>query len=202
MNSYLYHHGILGQKWGVRRFQNKDGSYTSAGKKRYSSGFDAKKYKEERKKYLITEENKNKLGASLRARNDAWIIKRDLRRVDRAANRQDKIELKMKESKVAGNAAKSAKLAEKWMNEQRKINVVDIVFKNFDYVSDKAYNRDLFVGGTTSLFGLPGAIIGSLAYDALDKAITGENMYTISAKYDVEAREQAAKDYEEKFKNK
>lgn len=31
----LYHHGIKGQKWGVRRFQNKDGSLTSAGKKRY-----------------------------------------------------------------------------------------------------------------------------------------------------------------------
>lgn len=30
----LRHHGILGQKWGVRRFQNKDGTLTSAGKKR------------------------------------------------------------------------------------------------------------------------------------------------------------------------
>lgn len=30
----LYHHGIKGQKWGVRRYQNKDGTYTSAGKKR------------------------------------------------------------------------------------------------------------------------------------------------------------------------
>ena len=30
----LYHHGILGQRWGVRRFQNKDGSLTSAGKSR------------------------------------------------------------------------------------------------------------------------------------------------------------------------
>lgn len=34
--SHLEHHGILGQKWGVRRFQNPDGSLTSAGKKRYS----------------------------------------------------------------------------------------------------------------------------------------------------------------------
>lgn len=34
----LKHHGILGQKWGVRRFQNADGSYTEAGKKRYSYG--------------------------------------------------------------------------------------------------------------------------------------------------------------------
>lgn len=30
----LYHHGILGQKWGVRRYQNEDGTLTAAGKKR------------------------------------------------------------------------------------------------------------------------------------------------------------------------
>lgn len=32
----LYHHGIKGQKWGVRRYQNKDGTRTPAGKKRYA----------------------------------------------------------------------------------------------------------------------------------------------------------------------
>lgn len=36
MNDELMHHGIKGQKWGVRRFQKKDGSLTPAGKKRYS----------------------------------------------------------------------------------------------------------------------------------------------------------------------
>lgn len=30
----LYHHGVKGQKWGVRRFQNADGSLTAAGKRR------------------------------------------------------------------------------------------------------------------------------------------------------------------------
>lgn len=38
----LYHHGIKGQKWGVRRYQNEDGTYTMLGKIRYGAGNAAK----------------------------------------------------------------------------------------------------------------------------------------------------------------
>ena len=33
-NNYLYHHGIKGQKWGVRRYQNPDGTLTEEGKRK------------------------------------------------------------------------------------------------------------------------------------------------------------------------
>ena len=46
-SDYLEHHGILGQKWGIRRFQNADGTYTSAGKERRRSD----KYSSDEKRY-------------------------------------------------------------------------------------------------------------------------------------------------------
>lgn len=39
----LMHHGIKGQKWGVRRYQNPDGSYTAAGKERRNGNSNLKR---------------------------------------------------------------------------------------------------------------------------------------------------------------
>lgn len=52
MSDYLVHHGIPGMRWGVRRYQARDGSLTSAGKRRYSS--DSNKPRMSKKKMLGT----------------------------------------------------------------------------------------------------------------------------------------------------
>lgn len=52
----LYHHGIKGQRWGIRRFQKKDGTLTNAGKKRYSDT------KEKSKHRTVLEEKYKKRG--------------------------------------------------------------------------------------------------------------------------------------------
>ena len=46
----LRHHGIKGQRWGIRRFQNRDGSLTSAGKKRRADDSDTDENKQQPQK--------------------------------------------------------------------------------------------------------------------------------------------------------
>ena len=57
----LYHHGIIGQKWGVRRFQNKDGTLTTAGKQRYKKS-DGTFTREGKKAVKTFEKNYKKTG--------------------------------------------------------------------------------------------------------------------------------------------
>lgn len=48
---YLVHHGIKGQKWGVRRYRNEDGSLTQAGRNRYNENYTEKQRLQDLKMY-------------------------------------------------------------------------------------------------------------------------------------------------------
>ena len=66
---YLTHHGILGQKWGIRRYQNPDGTYTEAGRRRRAKEYllsSSKKQKDWRnvndiRERVLTDDQKKKL---------------------------------------------------------------------------------------------------------------------------------------------
>ena len=69
----LEHHGIRGQKWGVRRFQNKDGSLKPAGEKRYGDARSLKVagHKALAKVYEINEKTYAKSNKTLSSMNKA-----------------------------------------------------------------------------------------------------------------------------------
>lgn len=74
----LYHSGVKGMKWGVRRYQNKDGSLTPAGKKRYSD----KEIRQDRDS--ISEELASKGSRSLTG--DAKKAYQDNRKIEKRIN--------------------------------------------------------------------------------------------------------------------
>jgi hypothetical protein len=110
----LYHHGILGQKWGRRRYQNPDGSYTQAGRARYGifSGRkrkmskDAKLRAKERARVKNEEARREAYTAEAersRAQADAERAKTELRE----AKKQNSLAYKLG-SKAAENATYKA----------------------------------------------------------------------------------------------
>lgn len=62
--NYLAHHGILGQKWGIRRYQNRDGSLTAEGRKR--AGLKPESKREKRKKEAAKQKAEKKAAKDLK----------------------------------------------------------------------------------------------------------------------------------------
>ena len=158
VNGELYHHGIKGQKWGVRRWQNADGTFNEAGKKRYfgdgeKSGVSSAKGNANRalaKVYSINEKyyskHGNKLMASMNKSAKEQVLKKAAEAdkahtekvVAKKTAKYDKTINKMtkeKENTLAAREKNKAKLESKWEKKEAagKMSKADVEAKRKDF---------------------------------------------------------------------
>lgn len=140
--SYLMHYGVKGQKWGVRRFENKDGTLTEEGKKRYAAlrtrkdveGI-FKSFSKEDKKLLNAGENDTEYMS--KDAHGYWVVKRFIAHEGKTAVAfMDILKGKDGEAEIAigtdakyrgkGYAAEVAQRGAKWLDEHpdafKKVN--------------------------------------------------------------------------------
>lgn len=97
-SNYLEHHGILGMKWGIRRYQNKDGTLTEAGKQRYQKlrdDIDAER------KYS------DSVGKTVKSKTRVAKAERKLLKYEQALERDKKVQMDKRAAKE--KASKSIK---------------------------------------------------------------------------------------------
>ena len=143
----LYHYGIKGQKWGVRRYQNKDGSLTAAGKKRRSSSDEVRNMSTDELRQKVRRLNNEQRYIDLTKSSSSSISKTadGIERVSRIGGDANKIYKSMNGennpySKVANQGidamSRTARLTKKIDSNVRSKNDTAKALKKLEAMSD------------------------------------------------------------------
>lgn len=158
----LYHHGILGMKWGVRRYQNPDGSLTPAGMKRYyKDGQLTEKGRQFNRKQTIAY-NKYNDSAALALKNDEKVKETYDRYMKTSGAMLDSYNAEERKY-AAGKAYKGLSAAEAARKAQQKVanskEAKDFVAAKKAFQESVAAVANNLQGAEKKIYGLPQARI-------------------------------------------
>ena len=126
----LYHHGILGMKWGIRRYQNSDGSLTAAGRKRYTNPDGS--LNEKGKKYYAKE--------SERLRNE----RKTLNAQKRTAAQLAKLDAKRKANEELKDQIETGKSSSTVVNRPKQKQTLDMDDNELQQKVNRLRNEDAY----------------------------------------------------------
>jgi hypothetical protein len=182
-NGELYHWGIKGQKWGIRRYQNKDGSLTPAGKKRYGDDSDSPKQKTTHREKLEAKYRQNGMSEA---------------QAKAAASKQIHIEKAVAVTAGMTLAAATAYAANKYNKEYAdKVIKSGMTLQRVTGTPDESVDRAFYAaykkGDLTKYKGLYGAHLG----------VGQAHKVTLNLNSDVKvaSRDKAAKAFMDLYKN-
>lgn len=148
METYLEHHGILGQKWGVRRYQNADGTLTDKGRKKYQKSYD---------RYI----QKANININKRYDKNLSKIEKDEDKLRRLPIRSEKdIDMRIAISKGYEGRKKANEILRSM--EHKKIN--DLSLDDYGDARLWISSRSKSTAIGQFLFGIPGNVVASTAY--------------------------------------
>lgn len=133
-DSFLMHHGIQGQKWGVRRYQNEDGSLTDAGRKRYNQD-NFKEYKREVKRGRTG--NTNALNRFYESEANRNLKTRAAKQLEKQTQIEDDISKYEREREIAELKPGGSTNTKEYKSANAKLQKA---YKKFDKIYDDSAN--------------------------------------------------------------
>ena len=181
MNNYvykdgeLYHYGVLGMKWGVKRYQNEDGSLTTRGKRRFDSVANSKRAQRRNTKAAISVLKSYKADKDFDAYVYDLSAKKRHKKIDKLDRKsearqqfKDQIGFQKYQSKTRKQLAKYEKARQLY---ERNIQESAVLQKKIDDISNGTLKagRDFVARNVAIVIPIPSGFIGGRMRDYIEK---------------------------------